>query len=550
MNNVTITINDKKYKYQYNTTLLEISKNFTDLFENDIILGEVNGKPMELSYRITYDCKISFHDYTSPIGSIVYQNGLIFLLEYAFKHLINGDIMVNHSIDKGILITTNKVISKKDLENITEEMKKLQKDDIPIEKKLINRMEAIKYYKKLKAFDKVNILKYTTNTNINLYKIGDIYDFFFSYLPINTKILSKFKLEYISKNSFVLCYPNIYHENKIKKYKHHKKIYDEFEKYSSWSKIIGVKNIADINKKISDSDFEDIILLSENYQNNNLYKIASTIAKNKQIKIVLMSGPSSSGKTTSSRKLKLFLKSFGLKPLSISLDDYYLDRNETPKKADGTYDYESINAIDIKLFNSHMTQLLDKKEVKLPTYNFILGKKEYNEKGITLAENEILIIEGLHALNNKIIEQIDKSRKFKIYLSPLTVLNIDNHNRIRTTDNRLLRRIVRDNRTRGYSASKTLASWQDVREGEEVNVFNFQDEADVIFNTSLAYELNVLKTYVEPLLYSVEETDDNYSEAVRLLNLLNNVLPIPSELIPSDSIIREFIGNSYFNKEE
>lgn len=547
MESITVNVNGKNYLYPKGVSLLGVSKDFTEDFENEIIIGELNGMLTELSKNVFEDCSLKFYDNMSPIGNLVYQNGVIFMLIVAFKEVLNTNIIINHSIDKGIYFETKKKITESDLELVSNKMNELIKKNLPIEKTLVNRLEAIDYYKSLKEDDKVNILKYTTNTNINLYKLDGVYDYFFSYLPISTGYMKKFKLTYNDRNSFILTCPNIYSKTKKLSYNHHEKLFNEFKDYSDWTNKIGIRNISDINDKISKGNFNDIILLNETRQNNKLYKIAENISKNKNIKIVLISGPSSSGKTTTSRKLKLFLKSFGLSPVSISIDDYFIDRDFTPKKEDGTYDFESIKAVDTKLFNNNLSDLLNGKDVKLPTYNFILGKKEFINDSIKLASNEIIIIEGLHALNEELTKSISSDYKYKIYLAPLTVLNIDNHNRFKTTDNRLLRRIVRDNRTRGYSASDTLSSWRSVREGEEKYVFSFQDSADVVFNTSLSYELNVLKTYVEPLLYSVLETDENYKDAVRLLNLLKNILPLPSDNIPKDSIIREFIGNSYFS---
>ncbi len=420
------------------------------------------------------------------------------------------------------------------------------KKDLPIEKTLVNRIEAIDYYNSTKNYDKANTLKYSVNTNVNLYRLIDIYDYFFSYLPVSTGVLKDFKLTYIDTNSFILRYPNIYYMNKIPVYKHHEKLFNEFKKYDDWCKNLNIENISCLNSRVSKGGIDDLIILSENVQNNALFKIAETIYSNKNLKILLVSGPSSSGKTTTSKKLGLFLKGFGLKIRIISTDDYFIDRVKTPKLSDGSYDYESLNALNVELFNQNLKDLLEGKEVKLPSYNFVTGKSEFLNESIKLSENEILIIEGLHALNEELTYSIEKKNKFKIYLCPLTVLSLDNHNRIRTTDNRLLRRIVRDNRTRGYSASETLSSWGIVREGEEKYIFPYQDEADVVFNTSLIYELGVLKTYAEPLLFSVEEDDPNYKEAIRLLNLLKNVLPIPNEFIPKDSVIREFIGGGYF----
>ena len=329
-------------------------------------------------------------------------------------------------------------------------------------------------------------------------------------------------------------------------YKHHEKLFNAFNEYSKYCKRLGISSICDLNHIISTGDINEYIYLAENYQNGHLAWIAKQISDNKSVRVVLISGPSSSGKTTTSKKLQLYLKEFGIKPKTMSIDDYFVDREKTPKKEDGTYDFESINAIKLDLFNKDLAKLLKGEKVKMPTYNFALGKGEYKSDATSLGENEILIIEGLHALNEELTSSIDKKQKFKIYLSPLTVLNLDNHNRLKTSDIRLLRRIVRDNRTRGYNAKEELETWANVREGEENNVFPFQDEADAIFNTALFYELNVLKVYVEPLLYVVEETDECYKDAIRLLNLLKTILPIPSDCIPRDSILREFIGNGYF----
>ncbi len=509
-------------------------------------MAEVNGRPCELNYKVTDDVTVDFFDLTSPTGNRVYESGLIFVLEKACLNMLNSEIEVKYSIDKGIYIKTYKKITKEDLDKVSREMKEIVKRDLPIQKNLVNRLEAIDYYKSTKNYDKVNVLKYSVNTNVNLYRLMDIYNYFFSYLPVSTGALKEFKLTYIDQNSFVLRYPNIYYLNKIPVYKHHDKLFNEFKKYDEWSEKLGIENVSSLNNKVTKGNVDDIVLLSENIQNNSLFKISETIYNNKKLKLILLAGPSSSGKTTTSKKLELFLKGFGLNPIAISIDNYFLDRDKTPILPDGSYDFESLNSINVELFNKNLKDLLDGKEVTLPVYNFITGKSELSDESIKLGEKEILIVEGLHALNEELTYSIDRKNKYKIYLCPLTVLSLDNHNRIRTTDNRLLRRIVRDNRTRGYSASDTLSTWGKVREGEEKYVFPFQDEADVIFNTSLIYELGVLKTYAEPLLYSVEENDPMYKEAVRLLNLLKNILPISNDYIPVDSIVREFIGGGYF----
>ena len=546
MEKVKVTYLGKSYMYPKDITLEDISKDFQENYSETIIMAEVNGRPYELNYKVTDDVTVDFFDLTSPTGNRVYESGLIFVLEKACLNMLNSEIEVKYSIDKGIYIKTYKKITKEDLDKVSREMKEIVKRDLPIQKNLVNRLEAIEYYKSTKSYDKVNVLKYSVNTNVNLYRLMDIYNYFFSYLPVSTGALKEFKLTYIDQNSFVLRYPNIYYLNKIPVYKHHDKLFNEFKKYDEWSEKLGIENVSSLNSRVTKGNVDDIVLLSENIQNNSLFKIAETIYNNKKLKLILLAGPSSSGKTTTSKKLELFLKGFGLNPIAISIDNYFVDRDKTPRLPDGSYDFESLNSINVELFNKNLKDLLDGKEVTLPVYNFITGKSELSDESIKLGEKEILIVEGLHALNEELTYSIDRKNKYKIYLCPLTVLSLDNHNRIRTTDNRLLRRIVRDNRTRGYSASDTLSSWGKVREGEEKYVFPFQDEADVIFNTSLIYELGVLKTYAEPLLYSVEESDPMYKEAVRLLNLLKNILPISNDYIPVDSIVREFIGGGYF----
>lgn len=546
MEKVKVTYLGKSYLYPRDITLEDISKDFQKNYLETIIMAEVNGRPCELNYKVTDDVTVDFFDLTSPTGNRVYESGLIFVLEKACLNMLNSEIEVKYSIDKGIYIKTYKKITKEDLDKVSREMKEIVKRNLPIQKNLVNRLEAIEYYKSTKSYDKVNVLKYSVNTNVNLYRLMDIYNYFFSYLPVSTGALKEFKLTYIDQNSFVLRYPNIYYLNKIPVYKHHDKLFNEFKKYDEWSEKLGIENVSSLNNKVTKGNVDDIVLLSENIQNNSLFKIAETIYNNKKLKLILLAGPSSSGKTTTSKKLELFLKGFGLNPIAISIDNYFVDRDKTPRLPDGSYDFESLNSINVELFNKNLKDLLDGKEVTLPVYNFITGKSELLDESIKLGEKEILIVEGLHALNEELTYSIDRKNKYKIYLCPLTVLSLDNHNRIRTTDNRLLRRIVRDNRTRGYSASDTLSTWSKVREGEEKYVFPFQDEADVIFNTSLIYELGVLKTYAEPLLYSVEENDPMYKEAVRLLNLLKNILPISNDYIPVDSIVREFIGGGYF----
>ena len=547
MLSITVKYKGEKYTYPKGTSLFEISKDFQSEYKEKIIVGMVDGLICDLSHNVFNNSVIDFFDRTSSIGNKVYESGLLFVLSIAFNEVLKSKITVKYSLDTGIFIKTEKLISSDDLDLVKDKIKEMSEANYPIDKLLINRKEAISYYEKLGELDKSELLKYNTNTNVNLYKLNNTYDYFFGNLPISTSYIDDFKLTLIDRNSFVATYPNVYTNNKLV-YKHHEKLFNAFKSYSDWCSTINVNSICDLNHIVSDGNINDYILLAESYQNQCLYEIAKKIYFDKNVRIVLISGPSSSGKTTFSKKLNLLLKGVGLNPKNISIDDYFLDREKTPIDEDGNYDFESIEAIKLDQFNRDLNKLLNKEKVKIPTYNFITGKGEYLNEPMELKDNEVLIIEGLHALNNELTALVPKRYKFKIYLSPLVTLNLDNHNRIKTTDVRILRRIIRDNRTRGYNVSESLKSWKKVREGEEKYVFPYQDEADIIFNSSLFYELGVLKTYVEPLLFNVEEDDENYKEAVRLLNLLKIVAPIPSDFIAKDSIIREFIGNSYFEK--
>ena len=364
----------------------------------------------------------------------------------------------------------------------------------------------------------------------------------------STKYIDKFGLTLIDENGFVLSHPDLHNPECVLPYKHHKKVFDTFYHYCQWGKKIQVSNAADLNRIVANGEYGDLIRLSEAYYESQLSKIADDIySKSDKIKVVLIAGPSSSGKTTSSKRLETYLRSKGLVPHQISTDDYFLNRVDTPKDENGEYDFETIDALDIDLLNKQLSKLLDGERVLLPQYNFILGKREYKNKWLQLEENDIIIIEGIHALNDLTTLSIDNNRKYKIFISPLSQVNVDNHNYIRTSDTRKLRRIVRDNKYRGHNASETLKMWSKIKQGENKYIYPYQDNVDAVINSALIYEIGILKTYVEPLLFSVEEDDPFYPEAIRLINFLRNFLPIPSEDVPANSILREFIGGSVYN---
>lgn len=547
---IEISINNKKYNYSKDITLQEIYMEHQIEFKFPIILAKVNNRLKELSATITENSTIEFLDLTSREGNRTHLNGLIFVLQYAIKKLFgkNSDIIVQHSLDKGLYINTNFKITEEKLTKIKETMLDIINKDLPITKVTIDRIDAINYFKEINDFTKAGVLKYNTNNYITLYRLGNIYNYFYNLMPPSTGKVKDFDLTFIKENGFVLRFPTVYINNKIEKYKHHTHMFEAFAEYKEWAKIIGVKNSVELNKVVSTGKINDLIKIDETLQSSRLLNVAKMINEKKnKVKIVLMAGPSSSGKTTTSRKLCMYLKSFGLNPKTIGMDDYFVEKKDTPLDEAGNLDFECLEAIDLKLFDKQMADLLDGKNVKIPTYNFSTGEKEYHNE-MQLDDKDILIIEGIHALDNKILTNIERNKKFKIYISPLTELSLDNHNRIPTTDNRLLRRIVRDNRTRNYSVDKTLKQWPSVRLGEEKYIFPYQDESDVTINSAAIYEIGVLKTYVEPLLYSVESDSPYYEEAKRLINFLRVFLPIPADAIPEDAVIREFIGGSYFHE--
>ena len=546
---IKVTINGKEESVPVGTTLLQLSKEYQKDYRFPIILASVNNIYKELSYVVNESCGITFYDLNSKIGNRAHIAGLTFLLIVAVKEIFGMDanIKVMHSLDKGIYIKTSFPLTETILKSIAKKMLKIVEMDLSITKVSVERISAIHYFESINDLAKAKIMKYNTNTSITLYRLSNYYNYFYGQMPPSTACLKEFKLTYVDDNGFVLQFPTEYSHNQIKAYVHHPNMFKVFKECREWTKLMKIETIADLNGVVSRGKIADLIRIDETLQSNRLLSVARKIVDNKKDKkIILLAGPSSSGKTTTTTKLCMYLKSFGLNPKMISMDDYFVDRDKTPVNEKGEKDYESIDAVDNELLTKQVDDLLNGKEVVAPIYNFKEGVKEF-VKEMKLDKDDILLIEGIHALNPKVLKEIPAKNKFKIYLSALTELNIDYHNRFPTTDNRLLRRIIRDNRTRGYSVVDTLKVWNNVRNGEEKYIFPYQDEADITINTALIYELGVLKTYVEPLLYSVDEDSIYYEEAKRLLNVLRLILPIPSESIPDDSIIREFIGGSCFH---
>lgn len=543
MDNVKIYYGDNVYTYPKGIKLIDIAKDFQKDFKYPILTAIVNQYSVTLDFEIREDSKVEFYDMSSSKGYRAYERTAILILVKAAKDLFNKEVKVEHSIDRGIYCTIEG-LKEEDIEKLSDKMKELVNEAHPIEKLSLNRLKLIEYFKQIHS-DNASVFKYMNKTNVTIYKLDNFYDFIFGKLCVNTSYVTDFKLEYIGGNGFVLMLPFIYDNMRVNDYTHHEKFFNSVLDYINWTDKIGIKSFVDLNNKLSDGKWNDMIFMSEASYNKALLDIVDKI--DDKVKLILISGPSSSGKTTTANKLQLFLKGRGYKPTTLSTDDYFKERVDTPLDENGHKDYESINAIDVDLFNSQLKDLIEGKEVVVPTFNFITGEKEY-KKHMKLEKDGILVIEGLHSLNKVLTSSIEEDKKFKIYISPLTGLNIDDHNRLNSTDNRLLRRMVRDNLRRGYNASHTLESWGRVREAETKYVFPYQDEADIVLNTSLIYEMSVLKVYAEPLLFSVDERDPNYSEAIRLINILRLILPMPSTGIPLDSVMREFIGGSSFDE--
>ncbi len=547
MNNVIITFeDDTKKEYYKGIKLGEIIK---DVAHNDsIICGSLDNVILNHNDTINHSGKLILYNLNTTVGSRVYERGLIFLFRVCAIEVLGKEtkIKVRNSIDRGVFFEIDFPLNNDHITKIKKLMQDRVDRDLSFEKIETTMGEAITYFKQVKREDKIKTLFYDKNKYVTLYKFDGVYNYFLGDLPHSSSILKQFDLTLIKDKGIILRYPSMFDNGKLVKYTHHEQFFNSINEYLMWSKIIKISSIGELNDEIVKSKPGDLINICEFVQDNRLQYIAKNVWENRDtIKVVLISGPSSSGKTTSAKKMSMYLKSVGLNPVPISLDDYFLEREDTPLNENGKPDFESLRALDIKLFNKQIDKLLKGNKVTLPTFNFITGKKEYN-RTVEMHENDIFIIEGLHALSDELLTEIPKNKKYKVYVSPLVYLNIDDDNRINLTDIRLLRRMVRDNRTRGYSPSQTLETWNEVRDGEEKYVFPYQDKADIVCNTFSPYELSIMKVYALPLLYKVQEDDPGYLTVLRLIKLLDLVLPLPSDEIPTLSILREFIGKGYF----
>lgn len=516
--------------------------------EKEVIAVIIDNDITELSTKLKEDTKMKLIKIKDRMGAKIYRSGLKFLYITAVKELFgrNTNVELLHSLDKGIYTRINLELNNTMVDEIKAKMHELVKEDIRITRVVTSRKEAISYFNSVKEYEKSLTYKQMTGEMLTLYSMLDYYNYFYTKMPYSTKILTSFDLTLTTDKGVMLEYPSTF-DMKIPEYTHMPQVLNVFDNYAVWAEKLGVKYVSEVNNVVINGKIKEFIELNEIKQNNDLLEIANKIQNNiNDIKIVLIAGPSSSGKTTTCKKLALYLKSKGLNPFTLSTDDFFKDRKDTPKNEKGEYEYDIPEAIDIDLFNEKLDALLKGEETTLPTYNFLTGEKEYKHPPVSLKNRDLLIVEGIHTLNELLTSKIPRENKLKIYISPFTPLGLDRHNHVSTVDLRLIRRIVRDARTRGYNAVDTLKSWRNVRISEEKYIFPYQKEADIVLNTALIYELGILKTFAVPLLYNVNYKSEYYTEAKRIINFLKIFLNIPESALPETALLREFVGGGYF----
>ena len=517
--------------------------------ERPVLGAKVNNRLRELSNEVFMDSQVQFIDMTHSDGVRMIQRGLIFTLYIAAKELFpDRKLKVLHSIENGLYCELGDWVQNSEIEQLKRRMNELIDSNHPFTKHKLDKRLAIMKFEENGDYEKVRLFRFRKKSTVNVYKCGDLdyINYFYGYMPPGTGCLKPFDLK-VYGQGFLLLTATQNSPDSLPKHKQLPKFSQVFLQYQRWGEILGIETVGDLNKKIADGKIKNIILMSEALHAKKITNMAEEISKNLEKRVILIAGPSSSGKTTTAKRLKLQLMAEGLKPVTISLDDYFVDREKTPKDETGNYNFESIDALNLDLFNNHILDLLDGKAVEIPKFDFVKGKGFLTGERLKITQEQPLIIEGIHGLNEKLTKSIPREWKFKIYVSALTQLSIDDVNRIPTTDTRLIRRIVRDNSTRGHSAIKTIRMWQSVRKGETQNIFPFQEEADYMFSSALVYELAVLKMYAEQLLVQIDDECEENVESKRLLKFLEYFLPITNTgFIPKNSIIKEFIGGSVF----
>ena len=555
-------------------TLEAVADRFKDYYEDDIILGIVNGRLRELNKKIKSDCELSFVTTADRDGRRTYRRSVVLLLQRAIYDVYGSmtQLHVMHSLGEGYYCqlekavecadsqqekynedtdlqgsreNSEKSVTEHDIDRIVCSMYSFVEKDLPITKHSAKTQYAEQLFKEKGLHDKERLLHYRRSSRVNLYELDGVVDYFYGFMAPSTGMLKYFDIVPY-ENGFVLLFPGA-NSRSVEPLVTSNKLFHTLDDSREWSKMLGIGTIGSLNDAIAAGRGQEIMLLQEALMEQKIGNLAAQIASDDKKKFVMIAGPSSSGKTSFANRLSIQLIAKGRKPHPLSLDDYYVDRELCPKHPDGSFDFECLESIDVKLFNEDMNRLLKGEAVDMPSFNFKTGKRESRGRKLVLGPDDILVIEGIHGLNDRLSQLIPPEHKFKIYISALTQLNIDEHNPLSTTDERLIRRIVRDARTRGTNAMETIAMWPSVRKGERENIFPFQEQADVMFNSALVYELAVLKVYAEPLLFGIERDCPEYLEAKRLLKLLDYFLPMPADGIPNNSLLREFVGGSCFN---
>lgn len=546
-----VTVNGKSRAYPVGITFGEIASVYQKEYPYPIALAVRNGKIKELFKKVDQDCTVDFLTLADDTGHKSYNRTATMILMKAIDDVVGTDkieqIKMEFAIGNGYYCAKKGEFEVTDslVTQIKAKMQEYIDKDYCIIKKSMPIEEANVLFAQQKMADKVSLFRYRGSSSVNVYNLDGYYDYYYGFMLPSTGYVRCFDLQKY-ENGMVLILPNKSNPTELEEFKPLPKLFKSMEMASDWGEKLGVDTVSDLNDEIRKGRFNELVLVQEALQERRISEIASDIVSRGGIKFVMIAGPSSSGKTTFSHRLSVQLRTHGLTPHPIAADDYFVDRENTPRQPNGDYDFECLEAIDTQKFNEDMCALLAGERVELPTFNFVTGKREYKGNFKQLGPDDILVIEGIHGLNDKMSYALPADSKYKIYISALTTLNIDEHNRIPTTDGRLLRRLVRDARTRGATAKRTVQMWPSVRKGETENIFPFQESADAMFNSAMIYELAVLKPYAEPLLYSIEKGEPEYFEAVRLLKFLSYFLGVGTEELPKNSIVREFVGGSCF----
>lgn len=551
-NTYCVTVGEEKRSYEEGTSYQVIARDFQKDYPHDIVLAFVDGRLQELHKTLQADCAVEFETTGGSAGHKTYKRSMSLLLVKAIYDVAPreaiGKVRIHYSVSKGYYCTIEGDVTPDQafLERVEARMRQMVEEDLPIRKRSVHTDEALQMFHKHGMYDKERLFEYRRVSKVNIYSLNEFEDYYYGYMVPSAGYLKYFKL-YPYDEGFVLQMPEMSEPEVVPPFEPQNKLFQVLKESTRWGDMQGIETVGALNDKITGGDATELVLVQEALQEKRVAEIAGQIASRPDIKFILIAGPSSSGKTTFSHRLSIQLRANGLVPHPIAVDNYFVERDETPRDETGAFDFECLEAVDVKLFNRQLTELLAGKEVVIPEFNFVTGHKEYGNKPKKLGENDVLVIEGIHCLNPRLTESLPDAHKFKIYISALTQLNVDEHNRIPTTDGRLIRRIVRDARTRGASAQRTIRMWPSVRRGEERNIFPYQEEADVMFNSALIYELAVLKPYVERLLFGIDRDCPEYVEAKRLLKFMDYFVGIGSEMVPMNSLLREFIGGGCFH---